>query len=114
MNRNLIRHILFLSLSGFCLALLSIAFHHHDNAFRLSTCSICEAKTSISGTAGKFKADPGLTAALRGHGPEPFPAGDAGKVVSSLPVPVPLSLSFRLFNKAPPSASPVSGLSCRS
>jgi hypothetical protein len=111
MNRNLIRHILFLSLSSFCLALLSMAFHHHDNAFRLPTCSICEAKTSLSGTTGKFKADSGLSAAIGGHGPVPIPADDAGKAVDSLSLPVPCSSSFRLFNKAPPSASPVLELS---
>jgi hypothetical protein len=53
-----IRNILFLLLSGFCLAILLVAFHHHDNAFWLRACSICMVKNSVSGTINKQQIDP--------------------------------------------------------
>jgi hypothetical protein len=57
-HHSVIRNILFLSLSCFCLAILLVAFHHHDSAFRLRACSICKVKSSVSGTINKQQIDP--------------------------------------------------------
>jgi hypothetical protein len=56
-RHRIIRNILLLSISCFFLAVLAIAFHHHDNAFWLRVCSICKVKTSISGTISKQTID---------------------------------------------------------
>jgi hypothetical protein len=57
MHHPLIKKIVFLSLPGFFLAIMAISLHHHDNSFSLPTCSICKAKTSLSGTVSKVKID---------------------------------------------------------
>jgi hypothetical protein len=57
MRHSLIKKILLLSLSVFFLAILAVAFHHHDKAFLLPSCSICKVKTSNSGTMSKNKID---------------------------------------------------------
>lgn len=63
MHHSLIKKIVLLSLSVFFLAILAVAFHHHDNAFLLTSCSICKVKISNSGTMSKNKIDsaPALT-----------------------------------------------------
>lgn len=55
MNKSLIRRIIFISLLGFFGAVLTIAYHHHDNAFLLNSCAICKVKASLSGTFNKDK-----------------------------------------------------------
>lgn len=57
MHHSLIKKIVLLSVSGFFLAILAVAFHHHDNTFFLTSCSICKVKTSNSGTMSKNKID---------------------------------------------------------
>jgi len=57
MHHSLIKRIVLLSVAGFFLAILAVAFHHHDNTFLLTSCSICKVKTSISGTMSKNKVD---------------------------------------------------------
>jgi hypothetical protein len=57
MHHSRIKRIILLSLSVFFLAILAMAFHHHDNTFLLTSCSICKVKTSISGTMSKYKID---------------------------------------------------------
>ena len=39
------------------LAILAVAFHYHDNAFLLRSCSICKVRTTASGTVSKNKID---------------------------------------------------------
>jgi hypothetical protein len=57
MRQVQIKNVIFLSLLGFFLAVLAIYFHHHDNSFLLRPCSICNVKTSISGTFNKVNID---------------------------------------------------------
>ena len=57
MRHPLIKKIVLLSMTGFFLAILAVAFHHHDRSFLLTSCSICKVKTSISGTFSKNKID---------------------------------------------------------
>jgi hypothetical protein len=57
MHHSLIKRIVLLSLSGFFLAILTVAFHHHDNTFLLRSCSICKVKTSNSGMISKNSVD---------------------------------------------------------
>lgn len=68
MHHSLIKKIVLLSLSGFFLAILAAAYHYHNNAFFLASCSICKVKTSISGTMSKNKIDsaPAVTVASLG------------------------------------------------
>ncbi|TSA47700.1 MAG: hypothetical protein D4R56_01770 [Deltaproteobacteria bacterium] len=53
----MIKRTILLSLSGFFLAILAVAFHHHDKAFFLASCSICKVKITNSGTMSKNKID---------------------------------------------------------
>jgi hypothetical protein len=53
----MIKRIVLLSVAGFFLAILAVAFHHHDNTFLLPSCSICKVKTTNSGTMSKNKID---------------------------------------------------------
>jgi hypothetical protein len=48
--------VLFLT-SCFFLGVIALAIHHHDVFFQLKGCGICKAKTSISNTFSKVKAD---------------------------------------------------------
>lgn len=64
MHHSLIKRIILLSVAGFFLAILAVAFHHHDNAFLLRSCSICKVKTSNSGTMSKNKIDSAPAAAV--------------------------------------------------
>jgi len=57
MGLSLIKKIVLLSMAGFFMAILAIAFHHHDNSFILTSCSLCKVKSSISGTFSKNKID---------------------------------------------------------
>ena len=68
MHHSLIKRIVLLSLSGFFLAILAVAFHYHDNTFLLRSCSICKVKTSNSGMMSKNKIDsaPAVTVASLG------------------------------------------------
>jgi hypothetical protein len=56
--------------SCFFLGVISLAMHHHDPIFRLKSCTICKAKTSLSGTLNKDNADTPLVMALVNHCPE--------------------------------------------
>jgi hypothetical protein len=49
--------------SCFFLGVVSLAMHHHDPIFQLKSCAICKAKTSLSGTINKDKADSPLITA---------------------------------------------------
>lgn len=57
MHYTLIKKIVLLSLSGFFLAILAVAYHYHINSFFLAACSTCKVKTSICGTMSKYKID---------------------------------------------------------
>jgi hypothetical protein len=57
MHHSLIKRIILLSVAGFFLAILAVAFHHHDKTFLLPSCSICKVKTTASGTMSKNKID---------------------------------------------------------
>jgi hypothetical protein len=43
--------------SCFLLGMVALALHHHDGFFQIKNCVICKAKTSLSGTSNKVKAD---------------------------------------------------------
>jgi hypothetical protein len=53
--------------SCFFLGVISLAMHHHNPMFQLKSCAICKAKTSLSGTLNKDKADPPLAMAWVDH-----------------------------------------------
>lgn len=57
MRPSWIKIIVFLSIAGFSLGVMSIALHHHDNTFSLPGCFLCKAKTSFTGAINKAKAD---------------------------------------------------------
>ena len=57
MQRSTMKSIILLSLAGFMLAIIAIAFHYHNNAFLLRNCSICKVKASFSETFNKSKID---------------------------------------------------------
>jgi hypothetical protein len=57
MHHSMIKRLVLLSVAGFFLAILAVAYHHHDNAFLLPSCSICKVKTTTSGTTSKNKID---------------------------------------------------------
>jgi hypothetical protein len=57
MRHTHIQRIVFISLTGFFLAVLAVAFHPDDNTFLLHSRSICKVKTSIPGTTTKSKID---------------------------------------------------------
>lgn len=57
MHHSPIERIVLVSLSGIFLAILALAFHHHDHTFLLRSSSLCKVKTSSSGTRGKGKID---------------------------------------------------------
>ena len=75
---SVIRNILFLSLSCFCLAILLVAFHHHDSAFWLRACSICKVKSSVSETINNQQIDPAPAVAAIGVGPAAVLTGLSG------------------------------------
>jgi hypothetical protein len=53
--------------SFFFLGVVSLAMHHHAPIFQLKSCAICKAKTSLSGTLNKDKADSLLITATTSH-----------------------------------------------
>lgn len=55
MRRSMIKRIILLSLLFFFLAGLAIAFNDHDDAFLLTSRSICKIKAASSGTLSKSK-----------------------------------------------------------
>ncbi len=57
MHNSVIKRIALLSLSGFFLAIFVVAFHYHEDTFLLRSRSICQARTSISGTMSKNQVD---------------------------------------------------------
>lgn len=63
----MMRRTVLLSLSGFFLAILAVAFDHHADAFFLNTCSVCKVKTSLSGTISKYKIDSAPATAVASH-----------------------------------------------
>jgi hypothetical protein len=64
----MIKKVVLLSMAGFFLAILAVAFHHHDRSFILTSCSICKVKTSISGTSSKNRIDIPQTVAVISSG----------------------------------------------
>lgn len=57
MHHLMIKRIAILSLVFFFLAGLAIAFHYHDDAFLLTSRSLCKVKAAASGTLSKSKSD---------------------------------------------------------
>jgi hypothetical protein len=55
MRRSMIKRIILLSLALFFLAGLAIAFNYYDDAFSLTSRSICKIKAASSGTLSKSK-----------------------------------------------------------
>jgi hypothetical protein len=98
-----IRNILLVSLSAFFLSVLAIAFHHHDTAFWLSACSICKAKSALSGTVSIYKIDsvPAAGEAIR-RGPVAGLAGVSGWVPDFRSGHIPFPPGIPFPNKAPP------------
>ncbi|MDA8123813.1 MAG: hypothetical protein M0009_01310 [Deltaproteobacteria bacterium] len=86
----------------FFTGLAALALHHHDISFQLKSCAICKAKTSLSGTLNKVKADfPAATATVQ-HCPAGFDLTDS-RIATNQPKPFIASLSPNPFlNKAPP------------
>jgi hypothetical protein len=67
---NIRRGIGLLLSSCFFLGMIALTMHHHDVFFPLKNCAICKAKTTLSGTVNKIKADPPLSIASVSHRPE--------------------------------------------
>ena len=55
MQQTRINTAILITLIGFFLGMMAISFHHHDKALLLPGCSICKAKTSLTGTLNKIK-----------------------------------------------------------
>jgi hypothetical protein len=55
--------------SCFFLGVIALTMHHHDAFFPLKNCAICKAKTSLSSTVNKIKADPPLSIVTVSHRP---------------------------------------------
>jgi hypothetical protein len=101
-HHSAIRNVLFFSLSCFCLAILLVAFHHHDRAFWLRACSICKVKSSVSETINSQQIDPTPAVAAFGVGPAsvlPGLSGIAPDPISEI-AHFPTVITFP--NKAPP------------
>jgi hypothetical protein len=98
----MIKRIVLLSLSGFFLAILAVAFHHHDNTFLLRSCSICKVKTSITGTKSKNQIDSAPAVMVVSPGMvEVFPLL-ATAVHQITPIFISSQLAYIYPNKAPP------------
>lgn len=105
MRHPLIKKIVLLSMTGFFLAILAVAFHHHDRSFLLTSCSICKVKTSISGTFSKNNLDaPPAVAVL-------YPGQAAIFLAATIDVPetttifISSQVVYVYPNKAPPARS---------
>ncbi|MBP8984310.1 MAG: hypothetical protein KBG12_00970 [Syntrophobacterales bacterium] len=88
--------------SCFAMGLVALAMHHHDAYFLLKNCAICKAKTSLSATISKIKADISASAVIESHN-----AADvyltSSRLKNNHPTPfVVLLLPNSFFNKSPP------------
>lgn len=57
MNHILLNRIILLSLGGFFLAVIAVAFHYNDDAFLLRSRSFCQGRTAVSVTVNKNQVD---------------------------------------------------------
>lgn len=102
MHHYLIKRIVLLSLSGFFLAILVIAFHGQDDTFLLRSRSICQARATISGSMSKYQGDsaPAATVVYLGLAAifllsDPF-------VYKNATIFIPSQVAYIYPNKAPP------------
>jgi hypothetical protein len=103
MHHGLTNKIVVLSLFGFILAVLAIAYHHHhDGSFLLRSCTICKVKTSISGTFNKYKIDSTPVAAIGHLLPVASPLHSTGTIQNRNFFTIDSRIAFPYPNKAPP------------
>lgn len=68
MHHVLIKRITILSLFGFFLAVIAVAFHYNDDAFLLRSRSLCQGRTVISVAVNKNLVDSTLAVAVMSLG----------------------------------------------
>jgi hypothetical protein len=102
MHNSLIKRLVLLSLSGFFLAILAVAFHHQDDTFLLRSRSICQARAAISGTMSRYQVDSAPAATV-------VYVGLAASFLLSVPfvyqtatIFIPSQVAYIYPNKAPP------------
>jgi hypothetical protein len=105
MHQTLIKKIVLLSMAGFFLAILAIAFHHHDNSFLLTSCSICKVKTSLSGTFSKNKIDVAPAVAAISLGSAAIFLSSSAVVPGTTTIFISYQVAYIYPNKAPPARS---------
>ena len=102
MGHFLIKRIATLSLCGFILAILAVAFHYHDNTFFRASCSICKVKISVSETVSKNKVDSAPAVTVASLGLEAVYLLFAVLVPENTTIFIPYHLGYIWPNKAPP------------
>ena len=105
MCHPLIKKIVLLSMAGFFLAILAVAFHHHDRSFLLTSCSICKVKTSISGTFNKNKIDSPPAVAVISLGSAAIFLSSTLVVPENTAICMSSQVGYIYPNKAPPARS---------
>jgi len=105
MHHFLIKKIVLLSMAGFFLAIIAVAFHHHDRSFLLTSCSICKVKTSISGTFSKNKTDALPVIAVIASGPAAIFFSAAVILSKTTTIFISSQVDDIYPNKAPPARS---------
>lgn len=68
MHLSVVKKIIFLSLAGFFVAIVAVAFNPQDDTFLLRSRSFCQARAAISGVVNKNQIDsaPAMTVASLG------------------------------------------------
>jgi len=102
MHHPLTKKIVLLSMAGFFLAILAVAFHHHDRSFLLTSCSICKVKTSLSGTFNKNKIDSPPAVAVISPGPAAIFLSSTAVVPETTTIFISSQADDIYPNKAPP------------
>ncbi|MFA5180990.1 MAG: hypothetical protein WC405_06685 [Syntrophales bacterium] len=105
MHHSLIKKIVLLSMAGFFLAILAVAFHHHDRSFLLASCSICKVKTSISGSFNKNNIDSPPAVAVIPSGVAAIFFSSTMVVPETTTILISSQVAYIYPNKAPPARS---------
>lgn len=105
MRHPLIKKIVLLSMVGFFLAIIAVAFHHHDRSFILTSCSICKVKSSLSGTFNKNKIDAAPAVAAISLGSTAIFLALSTVVPGATTIFISSHVAYIYPNKAPPAKS---------
>ena len=102
MHNSLIKRIVLLSLCGFFLAIVAIAFHDQDDTFLLRSRSICQARAAISGTMSKYQVDSAPAATVGYLGLAAILLLSVPFVYKNATIFIPSQVAYIYPNKAPP------------